>query len=125
MLLLFLVSVGMALGVLDGRSLRGPAVTVVIGFAFLVTITAVIALFIAPPGGKAAMAVAFGGFVGPAATARSRAGGIYSVAVTCEADANRFKAMAIRDGQIVALAPGLDGADDLIGGWRCWSTVQA
>jgi len=103
MLLLFLVSVGMALGVLDGRSLRGPAVTVVIGFAFLVTITAVIALFIAPPGGKAAMAVAFGGFVGPAATARSRAGGIYSVAVTCEADARRFKAMAIRDGQIVAV----------------------
>ena len=82
MLLLFLVGVGMALGVLDGRSLRGPAVTVVIGFAFLVTITAVIALFIAPPGGKAAMAVAFGGFVGPAATARSRAGGIYSVAET-------------------------------------------
>ena len=54
-----------------------------------------------------------------------RAGGIYSVAVTCEADARRFKAMAIRDGQIVALAPGLDGADDLIGGRRCWSTVQA
>jgi len=36
-------------------------------FAFLVTITAVIALFIDRPGGKAAMAVAFGGFVGPAA----------------------------------------------------------
>jgi len=32
-----------------------------------VTITAVIALFIDRPGGKAAMAVAFGGFVGPAA----------------------------------------------------------
>ena len=31
------------------------------------TITAVIALFIARPGGKAAMAVAFRGFVGPAA----------------------------------------------------------
>jgi hypothetical protein len=53
MLLLFLVGVGMALGVLDGRSLRGPAVTVVIGFAFLVTITAVIALFVARPDGKA------------------------------------------------------------------------
>ena len=53
MLLLFLVGVGLALGVLDGRSLRGPAVTVVIGFAFLVTITAVIALFVARPDGKA------------------------------------------------------------------------
>jgi len=76
MLLLFLVSVGMALGVLDGRSLRGPAVTVVIGFAFLVTITAVIALFIAPPGGKAAMAVAFGGFVGLAANGTIKGGAI-------------------------------------------------
>ena len=76
MLLLFLVGVGMALGVLDGRSLRGPAVTVVIGFAFLVTITAVIALFIARPGGKAAMAVAFGGFVGLAANGTIKGGAI-------------------------------------------------
>ena len=76
MLLLFLVGVGLALGVLDGRSLRGPAVTVVIGFAFLVTITAVIALFIAPPGGKAAMAVAFGGFVGLAANGTIKGGAI-------------------------------------------------
>ena len=67
MLVLFLVGAGLALGVLAGRPLRGPAVNVVIGFAFVVTITVVIALFIARPGGKAAMAVAFGGFVGPAA----------------------------------------------------------
>ena len=76
MLLLFLVGVGLALGVLDGRSLRGPAVTVVIGFAFLVTITAVIALFIDRPGGKAAMAVAFGGFVGLAANGTIKGGAI-------------------------------------------------
>ena len=76
MLLLFMVGVGLALGVLDGRSLRGPAVTVVIGFAFLVTITAVIALFIDRPGGKAAMAVAFGGFVGLAANGTIKGGAI-------------------------------------------------
>ena len=76
MLLLFLVSVGMALGVLDGRSLRGPAVTVVIGFAFLVTITVVIALFIARPGGNAATAVAIGGFIGLAAINTIKGGAI-------------------------------------------------
>jgi len=40
--------------------LRGRAL-IVIGFAFLVTITVVIALFIVRPGGKAGVAVAFGG----------------------------------------------------------------
>ena len=76
LLFLFLVGVGLALGVLAGRSLRGPAVTVVIGCAFLVTITAVIAPFVARPGGKAAMAVAFGGFVGLAANGTIKGGAI-------------------------------------------------
>jgi predicted amidohydrolase YtcJ len=44
-----------------------------------------------------------------------KAGGIHSMAETREADARRCKAMAIRDGQIVPLAPEPDGADDLIG----------
>ena len=44
-----------------------------------------------------------------------KAGGIYSMAETREADARRFKAMAVRDGRIVALAPGRDDADGLIG----------
>jgi hypothetical protein len=52
MLVLFLAGAGLALGVLAGRPLGGPAVNAVIGFAFLVTITVVIALFIARPGGK-------------------------------------------------------------------------
>jgi hypothetical protein len=64
MLLLFLVGAGMALGILAGRPLGGPAVVVVIGFSFLVTITVVIALFIARSGGNAATAVAFGGVCG-------------------------------------------------------------
>ena len=37
------------------------------------------------------------------------------MAETREADARRFKAMAIRDGRIVGLAREPDGADDLIG----------
>jgi len=44
-----------------------------------------------------------------------KAGGIYSMAETREADVRRFKAMAVRDGRIVALAPGRDDADGLIG----------
>jgi hypothetical protein len=47
------------------------------------------------------------------------------MAETCGADARGFEAMAVRDGQIVALAPEPDGADDLIGSRRWWSTVQA
>src|SRR5215471_3808201 len=50
MLLLFLAGVGLALGVLGGRPLRGGALIIVIGFALLVTITVTIALFIARPG---------------------------------------------------------------------------
>jgi hypothetical protein len=76
MLLLFLAGAGLALGVLAGRPLRGPAVTVVIGFAFAVTITVVIALFIARPGGNAATAVAFGGYVGLAAVNTIKGGAI-------------------------------------------------
>ena len=76
MLVLFLVGAGLALGVLAGRPLGGPAVNVVIGFAFLVTITVVIALFIARPGGNAATAVAIGGFVGLAAINTIKGGAI-------------------------------------------------
>jgi len=76
MLVLFLVGAGLALGVLAGRLMAGPAVNVVIGFAFLVTITVVIALFIARPGGNAVTAVAFGGFVGLAAINTIKGGAI-------------------------------------------------
>jgi hypothetical protein len=76
MLLLLLVGAGLALGVLAGRPLRGPAAAVVTGFAFLVTITVVIALFIARPGGNAATAVAFGGFVALAAINTIKGGAI-------------------------------------------------
>ena len=67
MVVLFLAGAGLALGALAGKPLRGAAVNVVIGFAFLVTITVVIALFIARPGGNTATAVAFGGYVAPTA----------------------------------------------------------
>jgi hypothetical protein len=76
MLILFLAGAGLALGVLAGRPLGGPALNVVIGFAFLVTISVVIALFIARPGGNAATAVAFGGFVGLAAINTIKGGAI-------------------------------------------------
>jgi hypothetical protein len=76
MLVLFLVGAGLALGVLAGRPLGGPALNVVIGFAFLVTITVVITLFVARPGGNAATADAFGGFVGLAAINTIKGGAI-------------------------------------------------
>jgi hypothetical protein len=76
MLLLFLVGAGLALGALAGRPLRGSAMNVVIAFAFLVTITIVIALFIARPGGNAATAVAFGGYVALAANGTIKGGAI-------------------------------------------------
>jgi hypothetical protein len=76
MLLLFLAGAALALSILAGRPLRGPAVTVVIGFAFVVTITVVIALFIARPGGNAATAAAFGGYVGLAAIGTIKGGAI-------------------------------------------------
>jgi hypothetical protein len=76
MVVLFLAGAGLALGVLAGRPLRGRAVHVIIGLAFLVTITVVIALFIARPDGNAATAVAFGGFVGLAAINTIKGGAI-------------------------------------------------
>ena len=76
MLLLFPVGAWLALSVLAGRPLRRPAVTAVIGFAFVVTITVVIALFIARPGGNAGTADAFGGFVGLAAISTIKGGAI-------------------------------------------------
>jgi AcrR family transcriptional regulator len=76
MLLLLLAGAGLALGILAGRPWRGPAMPVLIGFAFLMTITVVIALFIARPGGNAATAVAFGGYVALAAIGTIKGGAI-------------------------------------------------
>jgi hypothetical protein len=76
LLVLFLVGAGLALGALAGKPLSGPAVNVVIGFAFLVTITVVLALFIARPGGNAETAVAIGGYVGLAAINTIKGGAI-------------------------------------------------
>ena len=76
MVILFLAGAGLVLSALAGKQLRGPAVNVVIGFAFLVTITVVIALFIARPGGNAATAVAFGGYVALAANGTIKGGTI-------------------------------------------------
>jgi hypothetical protein len=80
MLLLLLVGAGLALGVLAARPLRRPVLNVVIGFTFLVTITVVIALFINRPGGNAATAVAFGGYVGLAAIGTIKGGAILMAA---------------------------------------------
>jgi len=82
MLLLFLAGTGLTLSILAGRPLRGAAVTVVIGFAFVVTITVVIALFIARPGGNAATAVAFGGYVALAAIGTIKGGAIVTATST-------------------------------------------
>jgi hypothetical protein len=49
---------------------------VIVGLAFVVTITVVIALFIVRPGGNAAMAAAFGGYVGLAAINTIKGGAI-------------------------------------------------
>ena len=76
MLLLFLAGAVLALSILAGRPWRGPAMPGLIGFAFLVTITMVIALFIARPGGNAATAAAFGGYVALAATGTIKGGAI-------------------------------------------------
>ena len=64
MILLFLAGTWLALTILAGRPLRGPALHVIIGLAFVVTITSVIALFIARPGGNTATTVAFGAYAG-------------------------------------------------------------
>ena len=109
MLVLFLVGAGLALGVLAGRLMAGPAVNVVIGFAFLVTITVVIALFIARPGGNAATAVAFGGFVGLAAINTIKGGAIL-MAIDARRRMASGPALARRDDgdgqQILARWPG-------------------
>ena len=67
MLLLFLAGAWLVLSTLVGRALRGPALHLITGLAFAVTITVVIALFIARPGGNTTTAAAFGGYVGLAA----------------------------------------------------------
>ena len=76
MLLVFLAGAWLTQSVLTGRPLRGPALNAVIGLAFAVTITVVIALFIARPGGNAATAVAFGGYIGLAAINTIKGGAI-------------------------------------------------
>ena len=76
MLLLFLAGAWLALSTLAGRPLRGPALHVISGLAFVVTITVVIALFIARPGGNTATTVAFGGYAGLAAINAIKGGAI-------------------------------------------------
>jgi len=76
MLLVFLAGAWLTQSILAGRPLRGPALHVVIGLAFAVTITVVIALFIARPGGNTATATAFGGYVGLAAINTIKGGAI-------------------------------------------------
>ena len=76
MIMLFLAGTWLALGILAGRPARGPALGAVTGLAFVVTIMVVIALFIARPGGNAATAAAFGGYVGLAAINTIKGGAI-------------------------------------------------
>jgi hypothetical protein len=76
MLLLFLAGAWLTLSTLAGRPLRGPALHAIVGFAFVVTITAVISLFVVRPGGNAATAAAFGGYVGLAAINTIKGGAI-------------------------------------------------
>ena len=76
MLLLFLAGAWLVLSTLAGRALRGPALHLITGLAFAVTITVVIALFIARPGGNSATAAAFGGYVGLAAINTIKGGAI-------------------------------------------------
>src|SRR5215469_91131 len=82
MLLLFMAGAWLALSTLAGRPLRGPTLDVIIGLAFVVTITVVIALFIARPGGNTATAVAFGGYAGLAAIGTITGGAIVMAANT-------------------------------------------
>src|SRR5215469_9686580 len=76
MLLLFLAGAWLVWSILAGRPLRGPALHLITGLAFAVTITVVIALFIARPGGDTATAAAFGGYVGLAAINTIKGGAI-------------------------------------------------
>ena len=76
MLVLLLGGAWLTLSILAGRPLRGPALDVISGFAFVVTITVVIALFIARPGGNTADAAAFGGYVALAAIGAIKGGAI-------------------------------------------------
>lgn len=76
MLLLFLAGAGLTASMLAGRPWHEPAVHLLTALAFAVTITVVIALFIARPGGNAATAVAFGGYVGLAAIGTIKGGAI-------------------------------------------------
>ena len=95
LLVLLLVGAGLALGALAGKSLGGPAVNIVIGFAFLVTITTVIALFIARPGGNAETTVAFGGYVGLAAINTIKGGAIL-MAITARRRMTAGPALALK-----------------------------
>jgi len=63
-----------------GRPSRGGALIVVVGFAFVVSVTVVIALFIVRPGGNSAAAVAFGGFAGLAVIDMIKGGAILMAA---------------------------------------------
>ena len=76
MLVLFLAGAGLTASILAGRPLHRPAVGVITGLAFVTTITVVIALFIARPGGNTASAAAFGGYVALAAIGTIKGGAV-------------------------------------------------
>jgi hypothetical protein len=80
MLLVFLAGARLALSILGGRPLRRRAVSAVTALAFVATITVVISLFIARPGGNAGTAVAFGGYVGLMALGAIKGGAILTAA---------------------------------------------
>jgi len=62
MVLLAVAGAWLALRLLAGTPVRETALRVIIGVAFAVTISMVVALFIARPGGNHATALAFGGY---------------------------------------------------------------
>jgi hypothetical protein len=62
MVVLFLAGAWLVLRIVAGRPASETALRLIIGLAFAVTISMVIALFIARPGGNHATALAFGGY---------------------------------------------------------------
>ena len=102
MLLLFLAGAGLTASMLAGRPWHEPAVNLLTALAFAVTITVVIALFIARPGGNTTTAAAFGGYVGLAAI-----GTIKGAAILMTISARRRWAQA----GLPNLRAMIDGAD--------------
>jgi hypothetical protein len=79
LLVLAVAGVALAAGTAAGRRVRVAATAAVTAMAFLATITVVVRLFIDRPGGNAATAVAFGGFLGLAAINTVKGGAILMI----------------------------------------------